>query len=325
LDETEAYLTPYIWGSYAILILPPSFPFGGMENPLLTFASPTIITGDKSQVYVATHEIAHSWTGNDVTCQNWESFWLNEGFTVFEERKVSAKLHGEEFAKVEALLGNYSLYQDMVNFGLDHPYSSLHPTLKGDNPDNSFSEVPYEKGFQFLTYLESLIGPEMFQTFLRHYINEHAQTSIEADDLRRTWEFFIEDNFNQTETNRILGTVNWDAWIYTPGLPPVTLDFTTPASDGASALADEYIQLAGQSSPADYQKYFDYYSNLKVIFLERLYERIDDLTPEILQKVDSDYNLTQTVDPECKQRWFPIGIKKGYQPTTEPAHNFIST
>jgi leukotriene-A4 hydrolase len=89
LDKTEEYLTPYIWGNYSILILPPSFPFGGMENPLLTFASPTIITGDKSQVYVATHEIAHSWTGNDLTCKNWEHFWLNEGFTVFEERKVS--------------------------------------------------------------------------------------------------------------------------------------------------------------------------------------------------------------------------------------------
>jgi leukotriene-A4 hydrolase len=89
LNKTEAYFTPYIWGSYSVLILPPSFPFGGMENPLLTFASPTIITGDKSQVYVATHEIAHSWTGNDVTCRDWENFWLNEGFTVFEERKVS--------------------------------------------------------------------------------------------------------------------------------------------------------------------------------------------------------------------------------------------
>ena len=89
LDETEAYLTPYIWGTYTIVVLPPSFPFGGMENPLLTFASPTIIVGDKSQVYVATHEIAHSWSGNDVTCRNWEHFWINEGFTVFEERKVS--------------------------------------------------------------------------------------------------------------------------------------------------------------------------------------------------------------------------------------------
>jgi leukotriene-A4 hydrolase len=89
LDTTEAYLTPYIWGTYTVLVLPASFPYGGMENPLLTFASPTIIVGDKSQVYVATHEIAHSWTGNEVTCKDWSNMWLNEGFTVFEERKVS--------------------------------------------------------------------------------------------------------------------------------------------------------------------------------------------------------------------------------------------
>lgn len=110
LDKAENYLTPYIWGHYAILILPPSFPMGGMENPLLTFASPTIITGDKSQVYVATHEIAHSWTGNEVTCENWSNLWLNEGFTVFEERKVSGEIHGKDFSLVNAYLGNISMY-----------------------------------------------------------------------------------------------------------------------------------------------------------------------------------------------------------------------
>jgi leukotriene-A4 hydrolase len=113
LAKTEEYLTDYIWGNYTILVLPPSFPFGGMENPLLTFASPTIITGDKSQVYVATHEIAHSWTGNEVTCENWSNMWLNEGFTTFEERKVSAQIHGKDFSLVNAYLGNISMYQDM--------------------------------------------------------------------------------------------------------------------------------------------------------------------------------------------------------------------
>jgi leukotriene-A4 hydrolase len=109
LDAAESYLTPYIWGNYTILVLPPSFPMGGMENILLTFASPTIITGDKSQVDVATHEIAHSWTGNDVTCENWSNMWLNEGFTVFEERKVSAKLHNVDFSKVASFLGNIAM------------------------------------------------------------------------------------------------------------------------------------------------------------------------------------------------------------------------
>ena len=129
LDTTEAYIGSYIWGNYTILVLPPSFPMGGMENPLLTFASPTIIVGDKSQVYVATHEMVHSWTGNTVTCSNWESFWLNEGFTVFIERKVSGILNGEDFSLVEANLGNTSMWQDMVANGLNSTYSSIHPVL----------------------------------------------------------------------------------------------------------------------------------------------------------------------------------------------------
>lgn len=137
-----------------------------MENPLLTFASPTIITGDKSQVWVATHEIAHSWSGNEVTCDNWGNMWLNEGFTVFEERKVSAQIHGKEFSMVNAYLGNISMYQDMVNYGLNNSYSSLQPQIGRDNPDNSLSEVPYEKGFQFLYFVETLIGEDHIQKLI---------------------------------------------------------------------------------------------------------------------------------------------------------------
>lgn len=147
LNRMEAYLTSYIWGHYAILVLPPSFPMGGMENPLLTFASPTIITEDKSQVDVATHEIAHSWTGNEVTCENWSNLWLNEGFTVFEERKISAEVHDKNFSLVNAYLGNISMYSDMVNYGLNNSYAGLYPEIGTDAPDNSFSEIPYEKGF----------------------------------------------------------------------------------------------------------------------------------------------------------------------------------
>jgi len=163
LDKTEAYLTPYIWGNYSILVLPPSFPMGGMENPLLTFASPTIITGDKSQVYVATHEIAHSWTGNDLTCENWSNLWLNEGFTVFEERKISGQIHGKDFPMVDAFLGNISAWEAMQDKGLTNTYASLYPVVNDDLPDNSFTEIPYEKGFQFLYFIETLIGENNMQ------------------------------------------------------------------------------------------------------------------------------------------------------------------
>lgn len=218
------------------------------------------------------------------------------------------------------------MYTDMKNYGLDNVYSSLHPTMKGDSPDSSFSEVPYEKGFQLLTYLESFVGADLFQIFLRSYILKYSQTSIIADDLRRSWEDFVQDNFDAPNTNRILGSINWDAWLYTPGLPPTnTLDFSTPASNEAAALADEYIKLAGDSSPTDYQKFNNYYSNLKVIFLERLTERITEVSIPMLTKIDQDYNLTTTLDPEVKQRWFPLGIRLNYDAVTEPAHTFISS
>lgn len=202
LDTTEAYIGDYIWGNYTVIVLPPSFPMGGMENPLLTFASPTIIVGDFSQVYVATHEIAHSWTGNTVTCANWESFWLNEGFTVFIERKVSGQLHGEDFALVEAQLGNVSMWTDMQAQGLDNTYSSIHPVLAGDNPDNSFTELPYEKGFQTLTFLESLLdSDEEFRQFLRYWVSERFLTSVHYTDLIETWGKWVGMNYEPQRVN----------------------------------------------------------------------------------------------------------------------------
>ena len=223
LDDVEAYAGPYIWGNYTIIVLPPSFPMGGMENPLLTFASPTIITGDRSQVYVATHEMAHSWTGNEVTCENWENFWLNEGWTVFIERKVSSQLHDVDFAKVEMLLGNTSLWDDMNDIGLSDTFSSIHPVLQGRNPDDSFSEVPYEKGFQFLYFLESLVGEDNFQRFLQLYIQQNKLTSITTLNFRSSWEYFVEREMGLSpeEVNAILSQVYFEEWVNVPELAPV--------------------------------------------------------------------------------------------------------
>ena len=147
LNQTEAYMkpVPYLWGTYAVLVQPPSFPVGGMENPHLTFVSPSIMQKDKSQVFVAAHEIAHSWSGNLVTQRDWHNLWLNEGITVFIERKVSSILHGVEFAKIENYLGNLTVWDDINSFGASSPDSSLYPTI-GNNPDSAYSQLPYEKG-----------------------------------------------------------------------------------------------------------------------------------------------------------------------------------
>ena len=243
LDKAQEYLTPYIWGNYTILILPPSFPFGGMENPLLTFASPTIIVGDKSQVYVATHEICHSWTGNDVTCEDWDSFWLNEGFTVFEERKVSGELHGNEFALVEALLGTYDLKADVTQFGTNSTYTTLNPRSNHSNPDDAFSTVPYERGFQLLTYLENITDVDFFHSWIRAYILKYSRQSIKTHTLRYHFEQYLEEkakDYPKVDKKKVLEIMDdhmWDLWINQPGYPPVTFNFSSPASEVAKKYA----------------------------------------------------------------------------------------
>ena len=266
LVRAENYLTPYEWGDYKILILPPSFPFGGMENPLLTFASPTIIVGDKSSVDVATHEIAHSWTGNLITNMNWENFWLNEGFTVFTERKVTKMKQGDAFYNVASKLGNYSMVADMQNYGWNHTYSSLTPKMHGANPDDSYSSIPYEKGFQFVTYLESLVGEDKFQKFYRQYIKEFKYKSITVDDMKNSYIEFVRENFDEIKAESILKQIDWDTWIYKPGLPPVILDFESQEYDDAIALAQSYIDGKGEVSPPEKEKYKTWFVSLKGIF-----------------------------------------------------------
>ena len=153
---------PYAWGEYNVLVLPPAFPFGGMENPMLTFVSPTMITGDKSQVHTAIHEVAHSWTGNLVTCKTWEDFWLNEGLTVFIQRKITEKLYGKDSSKVESLVESFNLKTSLSNQAGDKGLTKLHQELEGTNPDAAKNAVPYEKGFLLLNHLEGIVGEQSF-------------------------------------------------------------------------------------------------------------------------------------------------------------------
>jgi leukotriene-A4 hydrolase len=169
LDELELYLStleklmfPYQFGEYNICILPRSFPYGGMENPIFTFASPSIITGDKSGTSVAVHEMAHSWTGNLISCKNWENFWMNEGFTVYFENAALRELNGEEFYQVNSLVEQKMLLKTIDQFGKEDPYSAMAPVLNHANPDDAYSIIPYYKGHLFLTYLEGLLGRKPF-------------------------------------------------------------------------------------------------------------------------------------------------------------------
>src|SRR5262249_26579154 len=179
----EALFGPYEWERFDVLTMPASFPYGGMENPRLTFLTPTVLAGDRSLVNVVAHELAHSWTGNLVTNASAEHFWLNEGFTVFAERRIVEALDGPEVAALHAALGRRDLDKAVARFA-DHPeYTKLRTHLDGIDPDDVFSEVPYEKGYLFLRALEEAAGREAFDAFLAAYIGRFRFRSITTDDF----------------------------------------------------------------------------------------------------------------------------------------------
>ncbi len=167
LTSAEALFGPYPWGRFDLLVLPPSFPYGGMENPRLTFLTPTLLTGDRSLVNVVAHELSHSWTGNLVSNATAEDFWLNEGFTVFAERRILEVLEGPEMVALHAAVGRQALDEAVANFR-DRPelHPAAHPT-PGVDPDDAFSQVPYEKGYLFLRALEDAVGRAAFDRFLK--------------------------------------------------------------------------------------------------------------------------------------------------------------
>lgn len=324
VTQAEAYLTPYEWGIYKILVLPPSFPFGGMENPLLTFASPAIVVGDKSSVNVAIHEICHSWFGNLITNVNWSNFWLNEGFTVFFERKVVAKISGIDEAKISAKLENQTMYFQMLDFGMDNNYTSLHPKPDGNHPDDSMSTIPYEKGFQFLTYLESLIGEENMQAFLQSYIRKFQKTSISHDDFSGHFESFVKSKFSSADAKEIISKIDWYTWIRGPGLPPVTVDLETEAYNSAIALSEGFI--TGEIDPSAGDIYRGFNVNLKGLFISHLIQNLDRLDADKVQKVDEITAVGQEINGELVFRWLQVAIRSGYhQAPFDVANTFLGS
>ena len=176
---TERLYGPYRWERFDVLVLPPSFPFGGMENPRLTFATTTILAGDKSLVSLVAHELAHSWSGNLVTNATWRDLWLNEGFTTYIERRIIEEVYGRSREEMEAVLGRQALRDELDRLG--DADEILHVDLTGRDPDDGMTLVPYEKGALFVRYLEEAIGREQFDQFLRSYFDAFAFQSITTD------------------------------------------------------------------------------------------------------------------------------------------------
>ena len=311
LQTIESYLFPYQWGEYNLLILPPSFPYGGMENPTLTFVMPLIISGDKSLIGITIHEICHSWSGNLVTMKDWSNFWLNEGFDVFMETKVLELLKGKETAKLHALTYKEMLNGQIKSMGESKSFSSLHPYLVGRNPDDAFSAIPYIKGFIFLYYLESLVNNstdyDCFKKILRNYFEKFKYQSIIYEEFK---EFFIEqiNELLPSESEKILSQIDWIKWVEAPGYPPIDIDFSNELDEEVKKM----ISLFNENKlPADFVDIFKAWGEeIKESFLAYLMSDKKILDDEQYNYITNVLNLRKDFNGLIKFSYYLTILKR---------------
>ena len=238
LELAIKYMGPYEWGKYNVLVLPRSFPYSGMENPCLSFLSPCLINGDKSLIDIIFHEMIHSWSGNLVTNENWADFWLNEGITMFLQRKIVGQMKNDtEYARMDGYLGRYYIKEAIDYFGEEQKdFTTLRPNLTGICPDDSFSDIPYEKGYNFVYLIEHLIGEEMMEKFFKSYFAHFKYQSLNYYQFKNYFIKFCEENSISNET---LSKIDWNAWIFTPGDIPEEVNETNRYKEEADSIVEK--------------------------------------------------------------------------------------
>jgi len=309
LATAERLFGPYDWERYDMLVLPPSFPFGGMENPRMTFLTPTLLAGDRSLVDVVAHELAHSWTGNLVTNSSNEHFWLNEGTTVYAERRIHEALHGEDAAALAWAIGEKALAAEFERFAEKPELTRLRLDLDGVDPDDAFSSIPYEKGARLWALLERTAGRERFDPVLRRYIGTFRFTSITTEE----WERFIED-----ELPGIGGTIGLDRWLRGPGLPANAPRFAAPVLDRLAALAAGW---AGGARPEP-QAIAAWGTSETLVYMQRLPRPLSEADCAWL---DRALRLDDRGNYEILVEWLTIAAASGYAPAFARMREVLTT
>jgi aminopeptidase N len=309
----EQLYGPYQWGRYDLLILPASFPFGGMENPSLTFVTPTILAGDRSLTSLVAHELAHSWSGNLVTNATWDDFWLNEGFTVYFERRIMERLYGSSYAVMLQVLGEAELRDTIVELGPESPATHLRLHLAGRDPDEGLNDIAYEKGCLLLLTLEQLIGRARLDNFIKEYF---ARFSFQSMDTTRFIAYLTRQLLDPEPG--LAERLNLAAWIDGPGLPanaPVAHSARFDAVDAALA------QLAAGTAPADLQPITTEWSSHEwVHFLQGL---PPTLAAADLSALDEAFHFTASGNAEILAAWFPLALWAGYGAADAALENFL--
>jgi leukotriene-A4 hydrolase len=304
IKTAERLFGPYAWDQYDVIVLPYSFPFGGMENPRLTFANPTLIAGDKSLVSVIAHELAHSWSGNLVTNSTWDDFWLNEGFTVYIENRIMEELEGKEVADMLALIEFQELHQEMqeIESG-EHPEDTkLKLNLTDRNPDDGMTSVAYVKGAFFLKTLEEEFGREAFDKFLRSYFKKFAFKTITTEDFIN---YLKENLFKGKEVK-----IDINEWVYSAGVPEGCALVVSPRFKFIQALADTVakdVSALNINGKAVERK--DYITQEWLAFIRRLPRSI---SPKKMAVIDNILHFKKCGNAELMAEWYVLGIQVGY-------------
>ena len=312
MQAVEKLYGPYQWQRYDILVLPPSFPFGGMENPRLTFATPTILAGDKSLVSLVAHELAHSWSGNLVTNATWRDFWLNEGFTVYLENRIQEAVFGRERAEMEASLEVHELEAEFKD--LKPRDQVLHVDLEGRDPDEGFTLVPYVKGMLLLHSLEKAVGRDRFDTFLRSYFDHFSFQSITtADFLNYLNRYLLSANPEVAEK------VPVEDWLLKPGLPAHAALPSSSAFERVEALANRWY--AGGVGLADIPA-GQWTTQEWLRFLRTLPEKLE---AGRMSELDKAFSLSESGNSEILHQWLLMSVRNGYAPAYPKVEEFLTS
>jgi len=298
ITAAETLFGPYEWDRFDLLQMPPAFPYGGMENPRLTFLTPTLLAGDRSQVNVVAHELAHSWTGNLVTNATMNDFWLNEGFTVYAERRILEAVYGKEYADLQGVVRRNALQVNLDQFGKGSPHTKLRTDLAGIDPDEVYSLVPYEKGAQFVLLLEDAVGRERFDRFLRQYIATFRFRSITTDEFLA---------FLEAELPGVYARVQGPRWVEEPDMPANELPIKSARVERVRALAAGWARGARPTqddvdtwSPTEWQ-----------LYLQDLPRQLGDADCHWL---DETFKLTRQGNYEVLVEWLTIAAGSNFAP-----------
>lgn len=307
-QATAKLYGPYRWGRYDLIVLPPSFPFGGMENPRLSFMTPTLIAGDKSLTNVVAHELAHSWSGNLVTNSSWRDAWLNEGFTSYVENRVMEELYGVPRAKMEQVLSLDDVKRDIA--GAARPeltYLKLPADL--GHPDDAFSNVAYVKGQFFLQFLEQRYGRDNFDAFLKGYFDHFAFQSISTEDFLS----YMQENLAKKFPGKV-SKEEIDAWVYGPGLPDTFVPAKSDAFDKVDAARTAWLAggSTGDTSNWSTHEWLYFLNNMP-----------DGLTEAQLKKMDDDFGFNGNQNAEIAFAWYMLAIQNNYSDVDTELEKFL--